>query len=356
MENKQRRELFRTVFDPQEGEQVLFLLDTPHGDLKDTEAWAARREGMYKDWYLAFQEMSARSKLYLSISTRDYKATGRNNAQIPQGIIEEAKKSNLVIAMTQYSATGPLMGGVCNIKGTTTRCASMPGVIREMEDTALSADYALVKKRALAIKKMLDKAVGAEVVFSTEDNDKLYIDLRNRVAEADTGECTKAGQLINLPSGEGFKPPYEAAPDEIGEFGRSKTQGVLPVSYDGEVVRYTVNNNGIGGVFRDTGKAAEMLSFFKENPLRGNIAELGIGCNPKAIVRGIILEDEKVGLHIANGNSDYFGGKVGEAGMHEDHVFAKGCPIEGKTLTLINPDDSRIELICNAELQLNLLG
>jgi len=51
-----------------------------------------------------------------------------------------------------------------------------------------------------------------------------------------------------------------------------------------------------------------MRIFFAENDTRRNIAELGIGCNPKAVITGNILEDEKVGLHIAYGMSSHLGG------------------------------------------------
>jgi leucyl aminopeptidase (aminopeptidase T) len=43
-----------------------------------------------------------------------------------------------------------------------------------------------------------------------------------------------------------------------------------------------------------------------------NIAELGIGTNDKAIITGLVLEDEKVmgTIHIAIGDNSHFGGKV----------------------------------------------
>ena len=97
-----------------------------------------------------------------------------------------------------------------------------------------------------------------------------------------------------------------------------------------------------------------MKKFFDENETRRNVAELGIGCNPKAVVIGKILEDEKVGLHIAYGKSTHLGGKV-DSDMHLDIVHTKGCPVEGTTLTLDNLDGSKTELIKNAMLQYELL-
>jgi leucyl aminopeptidase (aminopeptidase T) len=97
-----------------------------------------------------------------------------------------------------------------------------------------------------------------------------------------------------------------------------------------------------------------MRNFFEENDSRRNIAELGIGCNPNAVVMGKILEDEKVGLHIAYGTSAHLGGKV-KSDVHLDIVHAKGCPVEGKTLTLINSDGTKTELVRNAVLRYELL-
>jgi leucyl aminopeptidase (aminopeptidase T) len=55
-----------------------------------------------------------------------------------------------------------------------------------------------------------------------------------------------------------------------------------------------------------------------------NIAELGVGCNPKGRLIGIILEDEKVygTVHVALGDNSTFGGKV-QAGIHLDGIMLK---------------------------------
>ena len=343
-----RIQMFKDIFAPKPGEKVLFLVDTPHGNLNDSDAWAARRE-MAQDWYKAFKEMAAEAGF--SINMLEYAATGQPNAPIPQEVIDAARKSNLVIAMTEYSATSSLKP-VCDAKDTITRCVSMPTVEKRMEETAFRADYAAIRIYATAIERMLNDAVGAEIVFSTGDT--LYIDLRYRVAESDRGDCSKAGQFINFPSGEGFKVPYEATPGEASKFGESRTEGVLPVSYNGELVRYVVGNNRIVDIVGDGKKAKVMHTFFAENDTRRNIAELGIGCNPEAVVSGNVLEDEKVGLHIAYGTSVFLGGKV-ESDVHQDIVYAKGCPIEGTALVLIGADGAKTELIRDAVLRYDLL-
>jgi len=349
MKEEEKIKMFKDVFEPKSGEKVLFLVDTPHGNIKDNEKWSDRRE-MAKEWYNIFKKMGEENGF--SVKWIEYKATGLNNKPISKEAINEVKKSNLVLAMTEFSGTSSILP-ICRAEGSTTRGASMPGIERRMEKSALKADYRDVKKFAQAIEKMLNKSVGAEIKFSTEDI--LYIDLRNRKAHADTGECTKYGQGINFPSGEGYKAPYEGGPDEIDKFGKSKTKGIWPVKYSDELVKYIVEENKIAKIVGEGNKAEERRRFFDENETRKNIAELGIGCNPEAIVTGNVLEDEKVsGLHIAYGLSSHLGGTV-NSDVHQDICYPKNAPVEATTLTLIGEDGSEVELIRNAELRYDLL-
>jgi len=349
MKPEERIKMFKDVFAPKSGEKVLFLIDIPHDKIKDSEVWKDRRE-MAKSWYQTFKEMGDENGF--SVSMMEYKATGVHNSPIPQNVIDAAKKSNVLLAMTEFSGTSTLLP-LCRATGSTTRGASMPGVEKRMEETALRADYADVKKHALAIEKMLNVTIGAEVLFSTGDT--LYIDLRNRYAHADKGECIKPGQAINFPSGETCKAPYEAASDEIAEFGESKTEGIMPVAYGDGIVKFVIKNNKIVEVIGENKKAEEVRAFFEKDETHRNIAELGIGCNPKAVVTGNILEDEKVGgLHIAYGMSTHLGGKV-NSDMHQDICYPKGLPVEATTLTLLNKDGTKTELIRDAMLRYELL-
>jgi leucyl aminopeptidase (aminopeptidase T) len=348
MKHEEKIKMFRDIFAPKCGEKILFLVDIPHDNINDNKVWMERRN-MAQEWYSIFREMGA--KTGFSVNIQEYKATGMHNSPIPDEIIDVVSKSNLVIAMTEYSASASLIS-VCYSENSITRCASMPGVERKMEETAFTANYHQVKKYATTIAKLLNDTVGAEIVFSTGDN--LYIDLRNRVGDADTGDCTQTGQFINFPSGEACKVPYEAEKDEIDEFGKSKTQGIWPVSSNGELMKYVVKNNRIVEIIGNGKTADEMRIFYAENDTRRNIAELGIGCNPNAVVTGNALEDEKVGLHIAYGMSTHLGGKV-TSDVHEDICYSKGCPVEGTTVVLLNTDGYKTEIIRNAMLRYDLL-
>ena len=349
MKEKEQIKMFKDVFAPKSGEKILFLIDTPYGEIKDSDLWKERRL-MAHQWHKTFKEMG--KEMGFSVEFLEYEATGLNNSPLPQTIVNTVSKYNLVIAMTEYSATASLVQ-ICNAKDTITRCASMPGVEKRMEETAFKADYAEVRRYANAIKKMLDEAIGASILFST--GDKLYIDLRNRVAGADEGDCSKTGQSINFPSGEAWKAPYEGTGEEIRDFGESKTEGIMPISSENEILKFIIKNNQIIKIIGKEKKAEENRIFFLEDKTRRNIAELGIGCNPKAVVTGNVLEDEKVGgLHIAYGMSTHLGGKI-KSDMHQDICYPKGLPVEATTLHLINNDGSKIELIKNAMLRYELL-
>jgi len=82
------------VFAPKSGEKVLFLVDTPHDEIKDNNIWTDRRK-MAKEWHDIFKEIG--NKTGFSVSMMEYKATGVHNSPVPQDAIDAAKKSNLLL-------------------------------------------------------------------------------------------------------------------------------------------------------------------------------------------------------------------------------------------------------------------
>jgi len=348
MNREEKIKLFQDVFGPKPGEHILFLVDIPHNHIRDTPPWKARRT-MVRDWLTIFTELGATTGF--SVQLQEYPATGIHNTPVPKEIIQAVTQANLIIAMTEYSASSSFIP-LCFMKNSHTRCASMPGVERRMEETALRADYTQVKHDATRLAQLLNDADGATILFSTGDT--LFIDLRNRTADADTGECTTSGQFINLPSGEACKVPYEAAPGEINKYGDSKTEGIWPVDLKGEPMKWIVRKNQVVDIIGNGKKAEEMRQFFNENESRRNLAELGIGCNPKAVITGNVLEDEKVGLHLAYGMSTHLGGKI-TSDIHDDLCYAKGCPVEATSVILQKKDGMHLEIIRDAMLRYDIL-
>ncbi len=343
------------VFAPQSGEKVLVMTDLPHGEVSDNERWAQRRE-MAKEWRAAFERLA--NKMGFSVHPLlTYAATGANNADLPEEG-EMADKlvrfedilsdTNIVVALTEYSASAPLIHFSQRVPNL--RAASMPKVMKAMENTALAADYSEVARKSHILAGKLDQAAGAEVQFST--GHQLYIDLRNRKAESDDGQLhvdKKGIRLINLPSGEACIAPYEG---EL-EGQPSRTEGTIPVMDDNELVLFQVRENRIVEVVGEGPPAAQRRDYFAVDEARRNIAELGLGCNDKAVISGIVLEDEKVlGMHWAYGRSDHIGGTVGVAAfsdpshvVHQDIVYAKDGPIEIASLVLEYKDGTSEEII-----------
>jgi leucyl aminopeptidase (aminopeptidase T) len=351
--------LITDVFAPQPGETVLVVIDLPHGELRDHEEWRERRR-MAEEWRSTFERMGGEQGFSV-YPTLTYRATGAHNADLPEAGELEGKpvrlddvlsEVDIVVALTEYSASAPLIG--YSLKYPRMRAASMPKVKRSMQDTALAADYSEVARKSHVLAERLDRTDGVRVAFSTEH--QLYLDLRNRKAEADDGQLhvdKKGMRLINLPSGEACIAPYEG---EL-EGQPSKTEGTIPVDYDGELVLYEVRGNNIVEVVGNGPKARQMREYFAVDAARRNIAELGLGCNDKAVISGTVLEDEKVlGMHWAYGRSDHIGGITGVAEfsdpahvVHQDTVYAKGGPIEVVSLVLEYEDGTTEEIIKDAE-------
>lgn len=349
--------LFIDVFDPLPGETVLFMIDEPHGILKDNDLWESRRQ-MAEGWRISFAQLGKKVGFEVLPMLR-YPATGNHNGPLPDmgemggepiGLEEILRKTTIAVAMTEFSATAPLME--YSEQTPNFRAASMPTVHQGMLGTALAADYQQVARKCQVLAGKLDQAEGANLTFST--GDQVYIDLRNRRTKLDDGQlhADKSGvRVINLPSGEAFLAPYEGELPGL----TSRTKGVIPMSYGGIVVKLQITENKVVEVVSNDQIADELREWFAVDPARLNVAELGLGCNDKAIITGNVLEDEKVfGVHLAYGRSDHTGGVIGVDDfsdpanvVHRDVVYPFGGEIEVANLTLENADETSEEIIQN---------
>ncbi len=352
------QKFFQDIFNPQQGEVVTVMHDLPHGNIQDIPRWQERR-AMAKEWRDGIDKIAG--DLGITVNPLvTYLATGANNADLPKtgrmndkevSLDELVNSSTIIIVMPQFSATAPLKNQAK--KHTRLRVGSMPGCQKFMEETGLSADYQKIAERCKRIAPYFEKAVGGEVTFST--GHKCYFDLSNNLpVHKDDGilHAFKAGTdgaLSNLPAGEVFVTPNERP--------NSKTSGELPHSVYGQTIVYVVKENRIVDI-RGTGPEVEKLrNEFTSDPAWRNIAEFAIGCNDKAKVTGIVLEDEKAGFHWAYGRSDHFGGINGVSNftspshvVHQDVVYAKDSPISCKLLEVVYADGKRDALIRDGEI------
>jgi leucyl aminopeptidase (aminopeptidase T) len=353
------------VFEPVAGEKAAVMVDLPTPSCPDHPEWKERRR-MAEEWRAGLEKLGRKTGFEV-LPLVTYAATGSNGADLPSDVEARGEKvamasildrCSLVLAMTEYSATAPLTD-VCKRRpgADVFRAASMPGIMKRMEQTSLAADYREVARRCRILKEAFQTADRAEVEFST--GHRCLFDLRFRVCEADDGYLhrDKSDDLpvINLPSGETFEVPYEGEKPGVP----SRTTGHLPVSDGDEIVVFRVGGNRIVEVIGGGPAAERRRRYFAEDPVRGNIAELAFGCNERAVVTGNVLEDEKAGFHWAFGRSDHLGGVVGVAAfkspatvVHQDIVYAQGNPIGVARADLVTAEGKRTTVIRNGAYQL----
>ncbi|MBM3791437.1 MAG: hypothetical protein FJW35_13975 [Acidobacteria bacterium] len=333
------------VFQPRPEDRALaILVDLPDGQAPDSPAWRERRR-LAADWRCELRFM--RAELGLDTRLYCYRNARANNADLPPmawrygnvappDTAEELKvddavpftdvfdSHSILIAVTEFSATAPLK---VLARKYGFRAATMPGFSSAMIP-ALRLDYGEIHRRVLFFKDLLDRAEGADLVFQVDGAGecRLELDLRRRTAHASSGLIPEPGTAANLPSGEAYIVPYEGeAPGED-----SRTAGELPVQFGAEVVVYEIERNRARSVRGEGEAASREGDLLRREPAYGNIAELGLGVLADFGVQpcGSILLDEKLGLHIAFGRSDHFGGQVGpgrfsrpEAVVHIDRIY-----------------------------------
>ena len=341
-------DLIQRVFSLRPDDRALaILVDLPDAELADTEAWSERRE-MAAGWARSLR--AAKERHGLDVSLVLYRNARANNADLPKQMTvwdssqplpktaddlvgfqevstaEVLTRHQMALGPTELSATAPLKMLCPKFD---CRAATMPGFSPEMVP-ALRLDYSEVNRRVTILKELLDRAVGADFSFEVPEMKtiKLHLDLRHRSAHASGGLLPRVGMAGNLPSGEAYIVPYEG---EI-EGDPSSSEGLLPVQLDGEIVLYRIERNRAVEVLSEGPVSSREGELIVAEPAYSNLAELGLGVLAAFGVKpvGEVLLDEKLGLHIAFGRSEHFGGQVGpdqfsspEAVTHQDRVYIK---------------------------------
>lgn len=336
--------LVSRVFQPTaEDTRLGIMVDLPDEKVPDDAGWAARR-AIAAEW-AELLGMQARDTGY---ETRLllYPNVHTNNGDLPArcwvhpagpvpasaaeldlaasvAMTEVFDSFPMLLALTKFSSTAPLKMAA---RKHPMRAATMPGFSAAMIP-ALRLDYGEVNRRVDILKAHLDRATGADFVFrSPGGEDRLHLDLRHRTGHASGGLLPKRGVAGNLPSGESYIVPYEG---EV-EGDPSRSEGVLPVQFGKEVVRYRIERNRAVGVLTRGPESEREAALLAKEPAYANLAELGLGVLAAFGVKpvGSVLLDEKLGLHIAFGRSEHFGGQVGpdafsspEAVVHIDRVY-----------------------------------
>lgn len=234
----------------------------------------------------------------------------------PRGIAKEMLKYDTLLLITKRSLSHTKARKKASKKGI--RTATMPGTTEEMIRRAIDIDYKKLKEEGKKISKVLD--LGKNVRIVTELGTDISFSINGRKSFGlDSGIYTKKGAFGNLPEGEIFIAPVEGTANGIFVSDASfasigKLKKALKV----------IVNNGFASEFKGY-KAGFLAKTVDSVGKKGrNIAEFGIGINPKAKITGNTLEDEKVRgtVHIALGNNTGFGGKT-DVELHLDGIIKK---------------------------------
>jgi aminopeptidase len=227
-----------------------------------------------------------------------------NGAEPPPEVAELMKMVDVVLCPTSKSLTHTDSRRAASAKGV--RVGTLPGVTEEIMIRCMNADYSKIAQRTFALCKLLEKASTVRVTAPAGTD--VTMPIKGRTAHSSSGLFREKGQWGNLPTGEAYLAPVEG-----------QSEGVVVV--DGSMAMVGMVKTPIRilvkkGYAEDItgGEEAQRLIALLEPHGKDarTVAEFGIGTNDKAILTGIILEDEKVmgTIHIAFGDNKSMGGSV----------------------------------------------
>ena len=238
----------------------------------------------------------------------------RHGEEPPRAVAEAMRSVDVVIAPTTMSLTHTRARKQANDAGV--RTASMPGVTEQMMvEGGLTANPREVMEHTRRLAETFKGA--SEIRLMSELGTDISFEVDTSKWNLDMGCCRQKGCSTNLPAGEVYTAPENC-----------KGTVVIDGSMAGlELLKNPLKIRVEEGLAVDVqgDRAKEVLKII--NPLGDvarNIAELGIGTNPRARMIGVVLEDEKVRgtAHIALGDNSTIGGTV-VAGVHLDAIIRK---------------------------------
>jgi leucyl aminopeptidase (aminopeptidase T) len=258
--------------------------------------------------------------------------TRRHGDEPPKPVAEAMKAAEVVLAPTYMSLSNTDARRNATKQGA--RIASMPSITEGMMSIgALTADYKKVASLTDKVATLVQKCLA--VTISTPSGTDLTMSIKERPPMRDTGLIHKPGDWGNLPAGEVALAPVEGSTngtlviDNLVDvaLGLSVTQPLRIAVKHGRARSF---------VGPDAARLKSILEAADKNAY--NIAELGIGTNPKARLIGNVLEDEKVlgTVHIAVGDNTSFPGGHTKSNIHLDGILLQPTVKVDKRLLIQN--------------------
>ncbi|PSG98619.1 MAG: leucyl aminopeptidase [Nanohaloarchaea archaeon SW_7_43_1] len=242
----------------------------------------------------------------------EYEEPENHGEEPPQEVAESMKEADAVIAPTLKSLSHTDARHKANEAGS--RVATMPTVTKKVWNQSLNADYEEVRDLSRRFYNALENV--SEVRIETPSGTDLTLKVDRKYFEKDTGFIREEGDFGNLPAGE-------------ADGGVIDANGVLVIDhfpFAPEGTEIEIEDNRAVAVRHEDEEESELTETFEEFRCAKQVAELGIGTNPKATLIGNVLQDEKVKgtVHVAFGdNSSYFS---------ENHEKRNVCDIHWDTI------------------------
>ncbi len=227
-----------------------------------------------------------------------------NGQDPPPAVAELMTKVDLVLCPTSKSLTHTDARRTASSMGV--RIGTLPGVTEEIMVRCMNADYHAIADRTHRVCRRMEATTTIRVTAPAGTD--ITFPITGRKAHASTGLFREKGLWGNLPTGEAYLAPIEGAGNGVvvvdgSMAGIGKLSAPIKIKVqDGYATEIT------------GGPEAAVLERLLEphgKPAR-TLAEFGIGTNDKAILSGVILEDEKVmgTIHLAFGDNASMGGSV----------------------------------------------
>lgn len=227
-----------------------------------------------------------------------------NGEEPPAEVADLMKKMDVVLCPTSKSLTHTDSRRAASALGV--RIATLPGVTEEVMIRCMNADYHQIAARTFRLCALLEKSSTVRVTAPAGTD--IVLPIQGRTAHASSGLFREKGLWGNLPTGEAYLAPLEGLSNGVVVVDGS----MAGVGMTHEPIRIEVRD-GYAAEITGGAEAARLRELLEPHGLDGrNVAEFGIGTNDKAILTGLILEDEKVmgTIHIAFGDNKSMGGNV----------------------------------------------
>ncbi len=256
----------------------------------------------------------------------------------PPMVAASMEKATVVFAVTSKSISHT--NAVKAARASGARILTMPEFNADMLISgAIEADFLQQRAVAEKVRDLFTKANTALLV--SDEGTNLRFDLSGRFGRIVDGIARETGSF-------GAPPNIEAsiAPIEGSAMGTAIVNAsIAGIGLLSQPVRMDIEQGRVisivGGV--EAEKLKKILDACNDENVY-MIGELGIGLNPKAQLKGTILEDEAVlgSVHIALGSNANFGGSI-KAARHIDSIFINAT-LEFDGVKVVNEGKLNIDL------------